>query len=192
MKSNSIPHFEAYVSIDIPNPLNATIYDLRDTLSDKKMVVMPVDVPLFGHFDNTMCLIRNKNQLDKLMDKAVERFRTHGLNPEDHPLITRGFKATDQGGLLLEFEENVLLDKLLVCILETAKEMEETCITEVVESIENRPYMYVIQKSHVATDRIQAYENTKLDIEVPLSRLTFYHKEAVPLTRIQSWNLVED
>lgn len=207
MSKRKHPHFEAYVSIDIENPLNRLVYELRELLSDKKMVVMPVDIPLFGQYDSNMSLIRKKNEIDEVMSEAVKRFKTYLSGETGHTikvmsLQPESLQRTSDGRLLLKFEKNEHFNRLKKCIHEVASEKNAYYIIEMLDIESQDPYTYVILKSHVFTKnmtdieikeihrKLSTYEEEFLKHPVEVSRATLYHKEAVPLTRIQSWDLL--
>jgi len=195
MRLNDIALFEAYVSVDIENPLNADIYKLRDELADKKMTAMPVDVPLFGHFDSNMTLVRHIDMLRELMQCALKVVNAMRFDDDDYILKTDHYKVTADGHLVLVMQENRLISALLKTIVSIAEErnMSEIYSLESLKVFKKNqnidPIIYVVMKTHLPLTEIKKYDGVKVDIEIEMKRLSLYHKEAVPLTRLLSWEL---
>lgn len=197
MKENKMPLFEAYVSIDIPNPLNSEIYEIRDCLSDKKMTAMPVDLPLFGHFDGDMTLIRNINELSELMDAVLDEIERMNFDEAAYLVKTDHFEVTENGQLILVMHPNKIITSFMQLIQSKAEERNLESLLNI-KSTQNSllkskdsPILYVMLKTHLPLSKIEEYNGKSHNAEFHLERLTLYHKEAIPLTRVQSWYLRE-
>jgi len=173
------PCFEAYLSIDIPEPLNSMIYALRDEYSDKKMTAMPVDIPVVGHYNNSMELIRYGEKLSDVIKSAISKI--HNLGSDDYILHTDCYKVLPNGQVHLLFKENKVISQLKQ---ELARQLSEFNL-----KMDSDVFSYVIMKTHVSQEMLEKIHNRKIDLAFPIERLTLYHKEAIPLTRIQSWSV---
>ena len=136
MNDNHNPLFEAYVSVDIENPLNADIYKLRDELSDKKMTAMPVDIPLFGHFDGNMTLIRHFSELNELMTNVLSQLEKIDFKDDDYTLKSDHYEVTAEGQLFLVMQHNEIISALMKLILSEAEDRDMSMILSL-ESVQS-------------------------------------------------------
>lgn len=187
------PCFEAYISLDIPEPINSDVYETREAFSDKKMTVMPVDIPLFGHFDGKMTLIRNAGELEALMDLVMNDIALMDFGSDNHKLSASHYEVSE-GKLYLRFERNDLIVALLKAVIHRIKAGEYPCFNDLdilnlnVDALEYHD-MYVVTKTHLPLEEMNKYHNQMVHLDVEIERITFYHKEAVPLTRVKSWTI---
>ncbi len=180
--------FEAYLSLDVPNPLCREIYAIRDAFSDKKMSVMPVDIPLIGHCDTDMTLIREREQACSCVDKAVESQAYEGT--KSFKLKTGDYSINAQGQLVLHLINTESIMRLRECILKQFLLSPSSLLRALADRELNRefePVIYTVLKSHMPKAAFEEILMTVPDEAFETTFLSFYHKEAVPLTRIQSW-----
>ena len=181
-------YFESYISLDVPEPLNSKIYAIRDSFSDKKMSVMPVDIPIIGHFDGNMTLVRELETVVKAVDKGLACWKAE--NGEELVLESQGFQVSDEGYLVMVFSANSGLLALRECILTQLEGAGSSALKHLVDQERGRafqPQIYVILKSHKDRQSLVDLSNEVFEASFAPMHVTLYHKEAVPLTRVCSW-----
>lgn len=183
------PCFEAYLAIDIPEPLNSEIYAIRETFSDKKMTAMPVDIPVFGHYDTSMALVRNLSQLEKCLNEVGSLKAQSGESDCDETphncwnLEASHFEVHD-GALMLIFADCPELESTVQAIYD---KLESLDLSGEVFKVERPLRVYVVEKTHLSRDVMDQWNGRPFKRQICASRITLYHKEAVPLTRVDSW-----
>lgn len=183
------PCFEAYLAIDVPEPLNSEIYKIRETFSDKKMTAMPVDIPIIGHYDTSMALVRNLRQLERRLNEVSCLQAQSGesdSNETPHTcwcLETSHFEVYD-GALMLTLADSSELESIVQAI---HKQLEPLHLGSEVFLAERPFRIFVVEKTHLSGDVMAQWNGRPFKRQICASRITLYHKEAVPLTRIDSW-----
>ncbi len=200
------PRFEAYISLDISQPLTEIIYDIRESLGDRKMAVMPVDLPLFGHFDNNMILMRHFDEVDALIKDVLGVLKKRSTDLDILKLKVDQFRRLSNDLVILDIYRNPWIDHFMQILVEEADRNGLEYIRSL-KSVKhyaqgNGPIsktlpVYVCCDPATLwhegqTDNLIERLNSRIEKIEPLEikNLTFYHKEAVPLTRIQSWEIL--
>lgn len=161
------PLFKAYVSIDIENPVNTSIYELREALSDKKMTAMPVDIPLFGHFDNKMTLMRHYSELNDLMSFVLETVKEMDFEQSEYTLKSDHFELTTDGKLMIVFKKNKLVTTIMKLIIQEAhsRSLNDIVSLESIKDFErnfnNQFVIYIMQKTYVEESDAHKYSGKK-------------------------------
>jgi len=202
------PRFEAYVSIDVSSQLTDAIYEIRERLGDRKMTVMPVDAPLFGHFNDTMILMRHFTEVDTLIKATLNGLKGRFSEPMEMELKLGSLRSTHDKQLVLDIQKNKWLDLFMETLARNANDLGLSFISDlkgvqdythgrgvsdnslpifvssgpINEMEANIPDLQMIKDIEREIRTIHAFE---------IKSLTFYQKEAVPLTRLKSWDVNE-
>ncbi len=185
MQEKRPPSFEAYISIDVPEPFNNEIYKIREIFSDKKMMAMPVDIPLFGHFDETMTLMKNYKEFYKSVERAISKIDQVQWSSKDLTIEASHYVLDESNNLMILLRENAYLKMLRKEIIDDLHHMKIEIAGE--DLFEYRPVLYIVTRPNVNIDLLKSYHEKKVDLQFKLKRMSFYQKEAIPLTRVDSW-----
>lgn len=201
--------FEAYVSINVPSPLTEIIYAIREGLGDRKMSVMPVDIPLFGHFDDKMILMRHFKDVSALLDETIYEINRMEKDTSSVQLKLGAFDYSPNNELVLHVYKNRWLDDFMEMLLRKSYAAGLTFIGDLkavkdyIKDVGGHDPLYIyissgpVQKIGQDKDFVlgqdlvlkKAIKKINEMDHIEVKGLTFYQKEAVPLTRLESWDV---